>query len=129
MSQGLVAHCTELLAALGSVRSRRMFGGHGFYVDGVFLALIAFDRLFLKTNAETAPAYAAAGGEPFVYTGQGKSVTMGYWTVPAQAMESPEAMLPWARLAMQAGLAARAAKAPRSKAVAAKSASALRKRK
>lgn len=28
-----VAYCAELMAAAGGVRSKRMFGGHGFYVD------------------------------------------------------------------------------------------------
>lgn len=105
-----VTHCTELLAPLGRVRSRRMFGGHGFYVDDLFLALIAFDRLYLKADAQTRPRFEAAGCEPFVYDGQGKSVTMGYFTAPEDAMESPGLMQPWARLALEAALRARAAK-------------------
>lgn len=35
---------------------------------------------------------------------------MGYWTVPAEAMESPALMQPWARHALAAALRARAAK-------------------
>ena len=35
-----VAHCLELLGSVGSARSRRMFGGHGFYVDDLFIAKI-----------------------------------------------------------------------------------------
>ncbi len=103
-------HCMELLSPLGSVRSRRMFGGHGFYVDELFLALIAFDRLYLKADAQTRPRFEAAGCEPFVYDGQGKSVTLGYFTAPEDAMESPALMQPWARLALEAALRARAAK-------------------
>lgn len=109
-TEGLVTHCLELLAPLGAVRARRMFGGHGLYVDNYFVALIVFDKLFLKVNAQTQPAFAAAGCEPFVYDGKDKPVTVSYWTVPADAMESPEFMVPWARLALQAALAARAAK-------------------
>ena len=109
-TEGLVTHCLELLAPQGAVRARRMFGGHGLYVDDCMVALIAFDKLFLKVNAQTQPAFAAAGCEPFVYDGKGKPITMSYWTVPADAMESPEFMAPWARLALQAALAARAAK-------------------
>ena len=44
----LVEHCRELLAPLGAVRVKRMFGGHGFYVDEIFMALIAFGRLYLR---------------------------------------------------------------------------------
>jgi DNA transformation protein len=35
---------------------------------------------------------------------------MSYWTVPAEAMESPALMQPWARLAISAALRARAAR-------------------
>ena len=117
MSQVLVDHCLELLAPLGAVRARRMFGGHGLYIDDLFVALIAFERLYLKVDAQTQPAFVEAGCEPFVYDGKGKPIAMSYWTVPAEAMESPALMQPWARQAIEAALRARAAKpaAPLSK--------------
>ena len=87
------AHCVELLSALGPTRSKRMFGGHGFYVDDVFIALVAFDRLYLKIDARTQPQFEVAGGEPFVYAGV-KTVRMNYWTAPEDAMESPALMRP-----------------------------------
>lgn len=108
----LVAHCLELLAPLGTPRARRMFGGHGLYVDELFVALIAFDRLYLKADAQTRARFEAAGCEPFVYDGQGRSVTMGYYTAPDDAMESPAYMQPWGRLALEAALRAKAAKRP-----------------
>ena len=110
MRSALVDHCLELLAPLGAVRARRMFGGHGLYCDDLFFALIAMDRLYLKTDAISQPAFAAANGEPFVYEGTGKRVTMSYWTAPPAAMDSPAEMQPWARLALAAALRARAAK-------------------
>ncbi len=110
----LVEHCRELLAPLGAVRTKRMFGGHGFYVDELFLALIVFDRLFLKVDAHTRPRFEAAGCEPFVYDAKGKRVALGYFSAPEDAMESPALMQPWARLALEAALRARVAKkAPR----------------
>jgi DNA transformation protein and related proteins len=110
MSNALVDHCLELLSPLGTVRAKRMFGGHGLYVDELFIALIAFERLYLKVDATTQPAFVNAGCEPFVYDGKGKPITMSYWTVPAEAMESPHLMDPWARQAIAAALRARAAK-------------------
>ncbi len=113
---GFVAHCLELLSPLGEARARRMFGGHGLYVDDLFVAIVAGDRLYLKAGAEAAPRFDAAGGEPFTYEREGRRATLGFWTPPAEAMESSELMRPWARLALQAALSARAAasaKAPR----------------
>jgi DNA transformation protein len=106
----LVEHCLELLSSVGTPSARRMFGGHGLRVDGVFVALIAFERLYLKADDTSRPQFAAAGCEAFVYAGKGKPVTMSYWTVPPLAMDSPEQMRPWARLALDAGLRATATK-------------------
>jgi DNA transformation protein len=109
----LANHCVELLAPLGAARSRRMFGGHGVYLDDLFIALIAYDRIFLKADAHTRPAFVAAGCEPFIYDGAGnKQVSLGYWSAPAEAVDSPAQMRPWARLAIEAALRARAAKPP-----------------
>jgi DNA transformation protein and related proteins len=138
MSTPLVEHCLELLSPLGAVRSRRMFGGHGLYIDELFVAIVAFDRLYLKTDLQTRPRFEAAKCEPFVYMAPPRpplrgarppegergslgrpgassvkrgAVALGYWTVPAEAMESPDLMQPWARQAIEAALRARAAKA------------------
>jgi DNA transformation protein len=114
ITPAFVVHCQELMAcgsASGSPpTARRMFGGWGLRLDGSFVALIAFDRLYLKVDDDTRPAFAQAGCEPFVYDGKGKVMTMSYWTVPDQALESADFMRPWARLALQAALAAQAKK-------------------
>lgn len=105
-----VLHCVELFAPLGAVRVRRLFGGWGLYLDGVFIALVAFERLYLKCDAQSRAAFEAAGCEPFVYGSAGRTVTLGYWTAPADALDSPALMAPWARLALQAALSARASR-------------------
>jgi DNA transformation protein len=119
-SSEFVTHCLELLGALGKPRARRMFGGHGLYVDERFIALIINDTLYLKADDETRPRFEAAGSVPFDYaTRDGQRVVMAYWAAPQEAMESPALMLPWARLAMASALRAAASKrpaAPRSKA-------------
>jgi DNA transformation protein and related proteins len=108
-----VAWCCELLAPLGNVRTKRMFGGHGIYVDEVFIAIIVGDDLFLKTDEASRPAFEAAGCRPFEYqSAAGKQVALSYWSAPAEAMESPAQMLPWARQALASALRARASKPP-----------------
>jgi DNA transformation protein len=95
-------YCAELFGALGPVRVKRMFGGHGIYVDDVFIAIVAGETLYLKANGETSARFESAGCQPFRYTAKGRTVSVGYWSAPAQALDSPAAMRPWALLALQA---------------------------
>ncbi len=108
-----VAHCLELLASLeaqaGALRAKRMFGGWGLYAGERFVALIADGRLYLKTDAQTRPDFAAAGGQPFVFEARGKRAEMSYWSPPDAAMDGAAAMAPWARRALQAAQRAAAA--------------------
>jgi DNA transformation protein and related proteins len=97
----------ELLSSLGDVRAKRMFLGWGLSVDGLTVAVIAWDTLYLKCNAETQPHFAAAGCKVFEHQANGITRRMQYYTAPESALESRIAMRPWATLAMQAAVAAR----------------------
>jgi DNA transformation protein and related proteins len=101
-------YCAELLSGLGSVRIKRMFGGHGIYVDDLFIAIVVGETLYLKADAQTVAKFEAAGCQPFTYTAKGhRRVSLGYRAAPAEAMDSPALMRPWARLAGEAALRAR----------------------
>jgi DNA transformation protein len=105
---GFAEYCAELLASVGEVRSKKMFGGYGLYVDDVFVAIIVGDTLYLKADEQTQSRFMDAGCHRFEYTARGKKKqSMGYWSVPPEAMDSPRLMAPWARLAVEAGLRAR----------------------
>ena len=104
MSEDFIAYLQELFADFGVVTVRRMFGGHGLYRDGVFFALVLDDALYLKVDAQTQAQFEAAGSAPFVYTKQQEPITLSYWSVPDEALDSPQAMRPWAQLAYEAAL-------------------------
>jgi DNA transformation protein len=110
-----VNYVMELLAPAGRVASKRMFGGHGIYLDGLFMAIIVDDELYLKADEATKAAFDAESCAPFFYSKDGKSMTMGYRRAPGDAMDAPHMMLPWARLALQAAVRAQAAKEARVK--------------
>lgn len=100
-------YCAELLSPLGQPRVKPMFGGHGIYVDEVFIAIAIGETLYLKADAITVSQFTAAGGAEFTYAAKGQARKLGYWSAPAEAMDSPAVMRPWAALAMQAALRAR----------------------
>ena len=94
----------ELFSAFAPVTFRAMFGGHGVYRDGVILAVVMDGEPYLKVDDASRPAFEAAGCAPFIYEARGKRLPMSYWSVPAEAMDSPQDFLPWARLAWEAAL-------------------------
>ena len=90
-----------------------MFGGHGLYVDGLFIAIVAADRLYLKVDATSRERFEAAGCEPFVYDSKSHSISLGYFSVPDEALDSAPAMQPWARLALEAALRSATGRPPK----------------
>lgn len=115
-------YCCELLASTGPCTAKRMFGGWGISTDGLTIAIIADlgsgEKLWLKASDDNRPQWEAAGCERFTYasTKDGETVSRGmnYYSAPEEAMDSAHAMAPWARLALQAALSAKAAKPVRS---------------
>jgi DNA transformation protein len=104
MSDDFLDYLRELLADGGPVDLRPMFGGHGVYRAGTIVGIVLDETLYLKVDAGTLPRFEAAGCTPCVYAMKGRALTMSYWSVPAEAMDSPQAMRPWMDLAHAAAL-------------------------
>ncbi|MDO9167299.1 MAG: TfoX/Sxy family protein [Rhodoferax sp.] len=107
-------YCCDLLIGAGPCVARRMFGGYGISTNGLTLALLADlgggEKLWLKADDASRPLFEAAGCERFAYLAKGKAMSMNYYSAPDDAMESPQLMAPWARLALEAALKARQSK-------------------
>ena len=91
----------DQLADLGTVRSRKMFGGVGLYCDDVFFGIIARDELYLKVDDKTRGRYERAGKRPFKPY-PGRQTTMKYYGVPLEVLESSVELTRWAHAAVQA---------------------------
>jgi DNA transformation protein len=103
----LTAYVLELLAPLGAVSARRMFGGTGLFQDGMMFGLIARDELFFKVGDANRAGYEAAGEAPFSYDTKHGSHTLGsYWHCPPDLFDDAETFQVWARQAIEAALAA-----------------------
>jgi DNA transformation protein and related proteins len=109
-------YCCDLLATQGPCVAKRMFGGWGISIDGLTLAIIADlgsgEKLWLKADEESRQRFEASGCERFTFQMKDRLASMGYYTAPEEAMDSQEAMRPWAALALECALRARAAKPP-----------------
>ena len=73
----LVVHACELFAPLGSIRTRAMFGGWGFYCNDLFFAIVANKTHYLKVDAEGAISSREPRGDPFRFSYKdGRTETM-----------------------------------------------------
>lgn len=103
----------ELFAPFGDVKIRKMFGGTGIFYRGLNFAGIMEGQLRLKADEKTQGAFIAEGMTPWEYTrGDGKTVTMGYWSVPERLLDDPEEFKDWAQTAFEAALRADQKKSP-----------------
>src|SRR5690349_17112580 len=84
-----------------------MFGGYGIDRQGLMVALVADDVLYVEVDAQNRPAYEAAGVGPFTYDGKGKTISLPYWEAPSDLFDDPDAMIDWAKGAFAAALRAR----------------------
>lgn len=110
-------YCCELLGSAGPCSAKRMFGGFGISTDGLTIAIIADlgtgQTLWLKASERTRGLFEAEGCARFTYPVKGVPKSMNYYAAPAEALESPGLMLPWARLALEAAVQARAQAKPK----------------
>ena len=107
-------YCCELLGTVGPCVARRMFSAYGISTEGLTMAILADlgsgEKLWLKVDEASRPVFEAAGCERFVYLAKGKPLSMNYYSAPDEALESPQSMAAWARLALEAALSARKSK-------------------
>ena len=110
MSDEFIDYVMELLGPFGTVRTRRMFGAYGVYLDGLMFAIVSDDALYLKADEMNRAEFEQASCEIFGYARQGKRATLNFFRAPEDAMDSPQLMLPWARTAYAAALRVNAKK-------------------
>ena len=99
-----VGFVVESLRPLGPVSARRMFGGHGIFLDSLMFGLIADDQLYLKVDDGNRAAYEAEGLQPLTYTGKSRPIAMSYREAPSEGFDDPEVLCAWARDAYAAAL-------------------------
>ena len=89
-----------------------MFGGVGIYAGELFFALLADDTLYFKVDDSNRPDFERRAMVPFQPYGEGGEV-MQYYQVPADLLDDPDALRPWAEKAI--AVAARKRKGKRAR--------------
>ena len=107
-------YCCDLMGSVGPCVAKRMFGGFGISTAGLTIAILVDlgdgEKLWLKGDESTRSRLEAAGCQIFTYPMKGVPRSMNYFSSPEEAMDSPDAMRPWAALALDCALRARTVK-------------------
>lgn len=92
----------DLTRPIPGVAIKRMFGGLGIFADGLMFALVTGDEIYLKADAESAPAFDAENLPPFSYVKQGGiAVLTSYRRAPERLLDDSDEFLEWARRAIE----------------------------
>ena len=110
VSKAFVAYAVDLLQLAGPVRTRAMFGGVGLYKGETMFGLLDDDELFLKADDLNRQTFVDAGCRQWTYPSPKGPMPTSYYRPPDAALDDPESMLPWARLAQDAAARALAMK-------------------
>ena len=89
----------------GEITHRKMFGGVGIYVDGIFCAIVgSSSRFYLRVGPHNIDDFTAEGMLKFP---GGKGKGMPYYEVPGHVVEDSEILAVWARKARDEAIAAK----------------------
>jgi len=101
-----VDYIVEISQSIGPVYSKRMFGGHGIFLDGLMFGLIADQTLYLKADKDSKNDFIDLGLSAFSYNKKGKEMKLSYFQAPEETLEDLELMNLWANKAYSAALRA-----------------------
>lgn len=105
-SDQFAAYVVDQLSRAGSITSRKMFGGVGIYIDGVFCAIVgSSNRFYLRVGDSNVDDYQREGMEKF--SGRKGSSGMPYYEVPEHVLEDEGVLREWALKAREAAVAAK----------------------
>src|SRR6266568_9293603 len=93
----------EQLAPLGRIAMRRMFGKTGVFCDGLMLAMVRDDALYVRVDDGNRAVFKEAESfAPLNYEKKGGSIDLAFWRVPERLFDEPDELVGWARAALAA---------------------------
>jgi DNA transformation protein len=101
VSSQYLEYVLDQLSCIGPVVHKRMFGGIGFYFDGLFFGLIDDDVTYFKVDDQTRAGYLKAGAVGFDPYKDGRP-SVGYFSLPITVLEDQDELRTWAREAVEA---------------------------
>ena len=93
----------DLLAPLGHVTMRRMFGKTGVFCEGVMFGVVSENVLYFRVDRQNQATFKEA--EPFPrlsYVKKGETIDLSFCRAPDRLFDEQEELVAWARAALAA---------------------------
>ena len=102
-SSSFAEFLSDQLAPLGRLTMRRMFGKTGVFCDGLMLAMVRDDVLYVRVDdGNRATFKEAESSPPLNYAKQGSTIDLAFWRVPERLFDEPDELVSWAKAALEA---------------------------
>ena len=105
-SQDFLDFVLEQFSEFGEVTHKKMFGGVGFYKEGLMFGGIMGGNLHLKVDDNTRPEFIERGMKSFFHNPKQKGLPK-YYEVPAEIIDDKSELKVWADKAYQVALNAK----------------------
>jgi DNA transformation protein len=93
----------ELLAPLGRITVRRMFGKTGVFCDGVMFGMVTENTLYFRVDDQNRVTFREAEAfPPLNYAKKGSTIDLSFWRVPERLFDEPDELVTWAQAALAA---------------------------
>jgi DNA transformation protein and related proteins len=93
----------DLLAPLGRLTMRRMFGATGVFCEGLMFGVVTDDTLYFRVDNHNRAAFKEAQSfPPLSYEKKGRTIDLSFWRAPERLFDEPDELVTWARAALAA---------------------------
>jgi DNA transformation protein len=102
INQSQLDFIIDQLQGVGEFTHKRMFGGIGFFKDGIMFALLGNGIFNLRVDESNVEDYNAYGMKRFLATEEKKGLP--YYEVPVDILEDKDKLTEWALVAFEAAV-------------------------
>ncbi|MGR5133552.1 TfoX/Sxy family DNA transformation protein [Vibrio alfacsensis] len=101
MDKPILKDSMKLFEALGTIKSRSMFGGFGLFADETMFALVVNNQLHIRGDQKTSSDFETQGLKPYVYKKRGFPVVTKYYAISDDLWESTDRLIDVAKLSLE----------------------------
>lgn len=86
----------DIFSQIDGISSKKMFGGYGFYKDGIIFAILPDDKVYFKVDETNRKEYESYRSQPFTYPMKnGRTTTLSFWELPPDILEDHDELPKW----------------------------------